>query len=266
MSRNLFLFIFLSFLSPSVVSAQSEIIELKDVKKVYEIGSEIEFLEDKEGTIDFEDLQKPEISKQFKKSNQKTLNFGNSKSDFWLRFKLKDPYVTNDEWLINIKNNFIDTLNIYQVIGDSVVYEYYTGDAFSFSQRVVSYRHFVFPIRFKKNQEMTVYIHFRGVFGKQFPIEIAEESRFFKSVLINDSIIVAVISALIALALYNLFLYFSLWEKHYITYVVLILSFILALVSFTGFLIYFVPNSPKFNNLAPNSFASLAAYLTVFLL
>ena len=52
----------------------------------YEIGLNLEFLEDPTGKLKIEDISEPKWASKFIKSKEKTLNFGFTNSTFWIRF------------------------------------------------------------------------------------------------------------------------------------------------------------------------------------
>ena len=59
-------------------------------KEFYEIGLNLDILEDPTGKLTIEDVNSPEWAGRFKRSYKKTPTYGATESQFWLRFKINN--------------------------------------------------------------------------------------------------------------------------------------------------------------------------------
>ncbi len=75
---------------------------LDDSLGKYPLGDYFEYFKDTKGNLSIEDILKPEISRQFAKSEERTPNFGYSRSPYWVRFKLKNDSDERIKWLIKV--------------------------------------------------------------------------------------------------------------------------------------------------------------------
>lgn len=236
-------------------------IVLDETQQTYDIGLHLTILEDKLNNISFEDLQKPVIQQMFKPSTRMVPNFGQSTSGYWLHFRV-DFLQGKKRWLLELKNVFVDTVQIYQLSGDSLVYTYLTGDNYPFQQRAIPYRNFVFPITLDSSQPQDIYLHFKGRFAKQFPLQIIKYTSFLQEAYTQDALLFAILGALLILGCYNLFIYFSLREAAYFYYVLFSFCTVILLAALTGlFFQYVLPQMPRLNNMVFN----LSAYLDTIL-
>ena len=68
---------------------------LKDSKDYYEIGLNLDILEDPKGKLTIYDVNSPKWSSKFKKSHVKIPNFGLSSSAYWARFTIRNESKNN---------------------------------------------------------------------------------------------------------------------------------------------------------------------------
>ncbi|MBK8396689.1 MAG: hypothetical protein IPL26_15825 [Leptospiraceae bacterium] len=102
------LFLLFLFFSSKVILPIEPVILPEEVGE-YPLGLYLEILEDKEGKLTIDDIQKPELENLWMKSKSDVPSFGFSKSIYWVRFQLatkseKEYYLEIDYPLLYSSN------------------------------------------------------------------------------------------------------------------------------------------------------------------
>ncbi len=195
------------------------------------LGIHTEYLEDKDGKLVFDDIRKDARPCVFtatnhtttkpcwKKSEQKNLNFGLTTSAYWLKFQIQNKQDEYKHWLLEISYPFLDRIDLYstEANGDYAVET--TGDTFPFSNRKIPNRHFILKVPLHKNKIDTCYIRVESNGGLvsiptvfYSPLKMVEKEH-------TETIALGIFyGVLVALFLYNVFLFISLRDISYFYY------------------------------------------------
>lgn len=256
-------FAFALMLFSFALQAQSVIV-LDNPDRLYVVGSQSDFIEDKEKKLTLADVMPGGSAvRQFAPSKQTHPNFGFTNAHYWFRFRMRAD-IANISWPLRFTKAQLSGIDIYQFDGDSLVQHYQLGNRFPFYQRPVLYHNLVVPLVLPKGREQTFYIAFSGRHSHQYGMEIGGQKWFFEQTQTEDVILSLIIGALLALGCYNAFLYFSIRTNTYLYYVGYIFSLTLAIVAYNGlFYQYFIPNRPDETRLAFNVFVCLAEITSI---
>ncbi|GAB4397608.1 MAG: hypothetical protein OHK0053_14440 [Microscillaceae bacterium] len=237
---------------------------MHDARQMYRPGLHLAYLEEGNSAYSLEQILTPEKQALFRPCGVQTPNFGYSAKGYWLRFGVErapSAPPSEEEWLLELENVFLDTVQIYQMVQGQLVYQSLTGDAFPFAQRPVQYRYFVFPLRLPESGRLDVYLHIRSISAKQFPMRIAEEGRFFTQAQSSDALIFLIMGAGSLLFLYSLGLFIKTRGRLFIFYSFFNLSSLALMLAYNGLLFqYLTPRLPVWNNL----YFNLSALTTVY--
>ena len=107
---------------------------LEEGKDFYEIGLNLDILEDPTGKLTIDDVNNVHWMEKFKKSNKKKPNFGFSQSVFWARFKLKNKRLKNINWVLSQNYYLQDEISFFKK-SNGKWEESKAGNLFSFSKR-----------------------------------------------------------------------------------------------------------------------------------
>ncbi len=256
----LFLLFFLSFWTKS--EAQ-KLIQLTDKQLVYEIGNEnFMVFEDKSCQMSFEDIKQ----QTFSKLPTNTLNFGYSESKFWIKLELKNT--TNANWVFAIMATLVDEFELYQVNSDGTCKRRISGDKYPHSQRQYDLPVFAFNLQIPQKQVSTIYLSVKSIDTKQFSLLIESEEHFLKMQHNKIYLWFFYFGLLFMMVVYNLLLYFSIYDKSYLFYVLYIFSFIFAQLTLLGFgnqhiwgnYVWYANRTPVFFTSTTGIFALLFAY------
>ncbi|SNS84589.1 LytTr DNA-binding domain-containing protein [Ekhidna lutea] len=81
------------------------------------------------------------------------VNPGISNAAYWIYIPLKNNLPQSEAFYLEVDYAQLDYMQLYEIVDDSAVRLYETGDRFVFSQRPVQYRNFTFPISIKEGEE-----------------------------------------------------------------------------------------------------------------
>ena len=93
--------LFLFLIIPRLIFAEAPPVVLEDGKEYYEIGLNLDILEDPTGKLTIDDVNSPEWAVKFKRSQDKVPNFGMSSSAFWARLKIKNKSESHKSWYLS---------------------------------------------------------------------------------------------------------------------------------------------------------------------
>lgn len=197
----------------------------------------IEFLEDARAQLKLADLQSSEVNASFTSDATQihALQFGITKSPWWLRFSLRNETDQSVDRYVEIANSRLTRLVFCQpdVGMDFRCTE--TGSLNSFDTRPYANRYFVFPIKLAPNSVGNFYVRVESSSSLSVPARVwsPEAFRLYEK---NDQLLQGLyLGAAIAIAVLNLFLFFTLREKLYLIYVGSVVSITFTVFSHNGF-------------------------------
>ena len=203
------------------------------------LGAHVVVLEDAGGGLQLDDVRKPEHAARFAPAASAPLNFGYTRSAWWLRFALPGGAAAGEELLLEIAFPSIDRLEFYvpetQPGGERRYWARIAGDALPWDAREVRHRNHVF--RFPAPATAGEHVYYlravsRGVLTVPLtlwrPASFAEHER-------DAQLILGLFYGLaLALVLYNLMLFFAVRDRVYLYYVLYACAFGTFLFSFDG--------------------------------
>lgn len=212
------------------------------------LGAEAAVFEDPAGNLGLADIQRR--GAEFRPSAiapDAAINFGYSPSAWWLRFDLiADPAAQRD-WLLEVAFPTLDSVDYFGPGGEKLS----AGDRMPFGARPVLHRNFVFPVRLDETGKGTVWLRIVSEGTLTIPLRVWQPAAFWQESLISYAVLSVYFGMLLALALYNLLLWFSLRDHAYLTYVLFAASMAVGQLSLNGLGNQFLwPDWPVWGNLA----------------
>jgi diguanylate cyclase (GGDEF)-like protein len=211
-------------------------------------ATEVAVLEDPGGRLSLADVQRR--GADFRPSgvaDGQAINFGYSSSAWWLRFDLASAPGAPRDWLLEVAFPTLDSIEYFGPGGEHLV----AGDQLSFTQRPLLHRNFVFPVHLGETGAGSVWLRVVSEGTLTVPLQLWQAEAFWQDSLAAYALLAGYFGILLALALYNLLLWFSLRDHNYLTYVLFATSMALGQLSFNGFGNQFLwPDWPVWGNLA----------------
>ena len=205
----------LFLLGTSLAFGQSPIVELNENVDEVKIGKGVLVFADSLAELDLEEA----LMATYTPAEDETIGFGpSSEIAYWLKFNLATGHSEEDVWMLQFDYALLDSINYYLYIGDSLVSAQEYGDLKPFSERPVDYRRIVIPMNLVHDMEYTVLIRVRTESSYQLGMTISKEEKFYNRVTKEEIFYGIIYGIFLVMALYNLFVFFTLKDWNYVWY------------------------------------------------
>jgi diguanylate cyclase (GGDEF)-like protein len=231
------------------------------------LGMYVDTLEDPEGGLTLEDVRRPPNAERFAPAGADPLNFGYTRSAWWLRFQLPGGAPPGEELLLEIAFPSIDRLEFYvpepQPGGPARYWEHIAGDTLPWDAREVRHRNHVFRFPAPGSAGRHTY-YVRAVSGSvlTMPMTLWRPSAFAEHDRRTQLVLGLFYGLALALVLYNLMLLFAVRDRAYLYYVLYAAVFCVYLLCFDGLAFQYLWPASVW---AANHVLALALSLTLML-
>jgi len=214
------------------------------------LGDHITFIEDPEHRLNINAVKKPGVEWSIPPTNPP--NFGYKPHSYWFKSQINNLSELTKNALLSIDYPNLDELEVFIFQNHSEPLHYFLGDSLPYDQREIDNPNFLIPITLNKQTQTTLYIRIKTTSSAQLPITLwdpeTHETAKFKNLLGYGFFF----GFLTVMAVYNLFLFFSIREKSYILYVIFVLSTMFLGSINEGFAYkYLWPNSVEWQSWSP---------------
>lgn len=229
-------------------SLGGEPLELVTSKSSYALGKNVLYLEDPTHQLKLNDVTKGIAASSFKDHPQEIINLGYSSSVYWFKFKIKNIDHFSPKWFLEVGYAPLDSIEFY-FFSESTTLTKTGGDSLPFPDWTVKYRTTVFTFPVPKGSEGVVYLKIKTGSSFQVPLNIYSPEVFTSIGGQSYLWFGAYFGLIFVMMFYNLFLFFSVQEKSYISYVLYIAGLSLTLLSLSGLSYQYVfPNHSWLND------------------
>lgn len=229
----------------SISAIAQETISLDESVNLQNIGLKVDFIEDPRG--EFELSQLLSSSATWQSNRSETINFGFTSSTYWYRLLVQNASGRVQDYLLSIEYSLLDKADIYWGSYDNGFSHGVFGRSLPLSSRSFKHRYFVQQLNMQAEQKLAIYLRVETQSAMQVPISIRTKKSFIEKD--QNALFVQGLyfGSIMAMLLYNLFLYISVRDKTYLAYA--------ASVFFVGFMqatlhgftsLYIFPDSPLF--------------------
>jgi two-component system, sensor histidine kinase and response regulator len=193
-------------------------------------------LEDPTGELSLADVRTPSFASRFNPSKvtAESLNFGLSRSAYWLRLKIRNTSNRASDQFLEIGYPRLIRVDFFAIspgYPDRVVK---TGYAEPFSSRPYQHRFFVFPMSVPAHAEQTVFLRVESRTSVEVPAKLWNRAAFHRHERVDYASQGAFFGMATAMLLFNLLLLFSLRGRGYLYYILFVGSNVVAVASSTG--------------------------------
>lgn len=246
MLKFTFLFL-LIYLSPLF---SEENIVLNDSIEKYSIGLNLEILEDTEKIINIDNINNPEVSALFRKNEETAPNLGISNSRFWIKFTIQNSSKIG-KWFLEIPNPHIHIINLYIPKKGGKFEIIKGGNILPFFERKIETEGFSYELALE-NEPSTFYLELENSHDALVvPVNISTSNIFYNNIILTYSAYGAYYGVMIAMLLYNVFIYITIRDKTYLFYSLYIIFFTIHVLKDNGLAYRFLwPDSPEWNRIS----------------
>lgn len=243
--RLLIVFCLLLFSTTIQASAQ---VQLKSETLQIDMALYADVLEDKDGTLSIEQVSSDRYRDNWIQNVDTPINFAFSHSVYWVRFTLSSDLQTAKNCILEVAFALNDYIDFYLLEDGNVRNVVKTGDRHPFKSRMNNYRNFLFEFDIYPHETKNIYLRFQSHDGlhEPAPVILWDQQSFSISNGIRNLGLGLYFGTMLAMAIYNLFIFLSIRDRIYAYYVFYIVGVILWLATYFGFTFqYLFPNSPS---------------------
>jgi len=250
-SRQILLLFALATAPPLI----AEPMTLTDSTRQLRVGLNADILEDPSGKLTIRDVILP--SAPWQKPIRSGLDFGFTNSVYWIRLSAKN-HSTGSEWVLDATNPMLHYINVYKPDGHGDYAATHTGAMLPFSSREFAHKDFIFSLDLKPGEEKTYYVEIKSGATVNCDLQIwpyralvfrLENEKFYLGLYFGIMLI---------MALYNLFLFFTVHDRSYLYYVLYVINLVFTMFIFDGlFFQYLMPDRPEVVNKLTNFFGGM---------
>jgi two-component system, NtrC family, sensor kinase len=233
---------------------------LKDELGQTSLNGHVEYLEDKEGTLTFEDAA---ISRKYKAAGIGVPNFGFTDSVYWFRFSITN-HTNQSSLLLEQGYTHIDYVSLFVFDLDGEFKEQRGGDMLPFKNRARDYRTITFQINIEPGMTKSFWLRTQTSSSTQVPLKVYKEATFAQASEREAAMLGAFYGIILVMIVFNALLWMSLRDKTYLSYVGYLIFYLLGQLTVNGnALRYLFPESPQLNSFAM-PFSMFTAFFFAF--
>jgi len=245
------------FISPL---AFAETLKLKD-QPSYLVGTYLSILEDEDGVYTFAEVAAGEYETRFESSERAKPGRGLTRSVYWVQWRYHNDTQLS-QWYLEQYYPLIDQMDIYLKADSASAWEHYEGgDQHVFSQRAIKHRNLVFPLDIAPASSGEIIIRYETQGSMKFALRLWQAEAFqahSHDGQIGWGLYYGIMGVM---ALYNLFIFFSVRDVSYLFYVGFILASGLFISALNGFAFeYLWPNATMWTNITVPFFGYLLCF------
>ena len=205
MQLRIILLLALVLLSPQLSAAKNEV-----RTGISQQLLNVSYIEDTSGSLDVGKILQSIDTLEWTDVSGEIANFGYTKSPYWFKFSITNPYNSSADKLLEISYPQLDFIDLYQIDNGKVVSLHKTGDHLPFSKRIIDHPYFLFPSLISANTTTHYLARVQTEGTMQVPISLWDKQTFLIKIGQEDQIHAVFYGVLTVLALFNFFVYLAL--------------------------------------------------------
>lgn len=185
-------------------------------------------------------------TKNFSPSGPGIINLGIVKNTLWIKFNLKNT-TAEDRFILKVNQPVVDSLEVF-IIDSTTEENFFTaGEYKNFNQRIYKTPNYLFPLTISQGSTRQVFIKIRSSDHIQLPILIGTRQAIMENENTLSLIFGIYAGVVIIMILYNAFIFFSVKDWAYYSYILFILFVGLTQAVLKGYAFQFLwPGLPEF--------------------
>lgn len=225
---------------------------LTDEKERFQVSDHyLEILEDISGQLAINEVSRPEFYGMFEENFVQVPVNKNASAAYWLRFSLKNVSKPGRDWAIELMDFRIDDYEVYAPLADGSFRVYKGGDKRPFFEKYINHKNFIHDIPEPATEIAHYYVRVKSEEPVGLIFNICTDVWLISYSNLEYFSLALFYGVVIAMAIYNLFLFFSIRERAYLFYVLYAVSIILYGLTQDGIgFQYLWPGYPAWNKYA----------------
>lgn len=239
--------------------AQNQLILLDGINS-YSVNSFIYTLFDSTKLLTIKEISSNSVSSEFKILSKEQTNLGYRSEAIWLRFTIRNESKKTN-WLLSLNSSGIDKAILFTPLNNGRFKKDKAGLIFPREAQENNSRFIVFQTNINPQETKTYYIRIESEKPIQLNLETWQPNMFFEKGQ-NEYIILGLFyGGLVMMAIYNLFLFFSIKDISYFLFSLFVSSVLYYQGNVDGIYIqYFTPDNPQYNLISANISAASVSF------
>lgn len=242
----------------------AEVLLVTDDEGRFIVSDHLQLYEDVSSQMGFDEAVKLSRSGKFIQPDKNFLNFGLTKSTYWLNFKIENGNNTPCRYFLQINNFDIDKLEVFELVNDSLVREDVTGEMYPASTRDVFDPRFVFSLHLEPRDvhELFIAASTNG-HALYIPVQLFSEDEYEKTEFASETINWLIYGILFFIFFFNLYMYRTTQTLSVLFYSLYVLFATTVLLIYDGY-IFLINSIPFLDRLKWYSPALYGVFLLLF--
>lgn len=226
MNRNL-VALSLTLLLASLSSlAHATLTEIVGTDKPLNLGPSLEYFIDTEKTWSDKDVLSGLAYTKFQSHEKAILSVGYQPNPIWIKLKLYNKTSITDRWVLDVNYAPLDNVTLYSAQSDGHYKIHQQGDHHPYENRDYASNTFPFKIHLPSYSTKTLYIKVENLSSIRIPISLSTEEVYLKHQQDIKLIYGLLFGLMVALILFNAFLFVSTRDLGYFFYVAYAIFFV----------------------------------------
>lgn len=188
-------------------------------------------------------------------------NFGLTDAQIWLRLEFDTPPQLPPRWMLEVGHASLDSVDLYLARDGEAFLHQHSGDLLAFDDKPIRHRNHVFELQLQPDSHYTLYLSVASEGTLAAPVTLWQPDALWQQDQLSYSMLSVYYGLLLALLVYNLFLYLSLRDPLYLIYVAFISCLAIGQAGLSGLVGQFMwPHNAWLTNLAPTAAVSAAGF------
>lgn len=233
----------------AAASAEAPALRIMPNIESYDLAPYVSFIKDPDSALTIVQILADEDGLEWRMNNKPTVNLGYTDDACWFRIELANGDAAPQHRVIEIDYPVLDEIDVYTAGPNGVTDHLKLGDKQPFKNRQVQFRNYIFPVHLETGMPLKIFLRVKSSSSIQLPLILWQENSLTAKNLDESMILGICLGIMLIMAIYNLFVYFSVRETSYLFYVFFLLSMTLLLSGIRGFgFQYLWPNSLQWND------------------
>ena len=212
-------------------------------------GLSMFYLEDPDNNFSKTQVLDRKSESLWQKCKKEIPNYGYTDSGYWLKTEICNQAKSGVRYYVEISYPVLDYIDAYIIREDGQFEHLLMGDKYPFAQRPVKHKNFVFPVSLKSSEKVQLLFKFKTESSMQLPVSLYQEAEFLNLTQYNTTGFGIYYGSMLIMIIYNLFIYLTVREKEYLSYVFYVSSILIFIASLNGVSYQFLwPDSVWWND------------------
>jgi signal transduction histidine kinase/DNA-binding response OmpR family regulator len=259
---------------PAYASEKPFPVIIENEKKSYELGKNMELLEDPAGILSFPEISSASFSDRFIPSQRDVPNFSVTKSVYWIRFDVRFPVGNSgqeDRLYIKCGWPHLTSITVFTPESDGTYRKTENGAAFSSAAREFPYKGYLFRLKNIPGKTSSVYIRIRSTGAMVLPLSIVSEKALLSEIVSGNTVTGLFFGIMIIMIFYHLMLFLVVKDRDYLYFAGFLAANILFYVINEGMIEEYTHISSSPIRVSVTSFiaagaATMATLFTIYML